>query len=124
MQVNQQNIDAHCVGIPYRVYTFIFAQKTTDHWCGTCTSIYESAFVASAFVIIGRKCNEVFALVNEWHCTSDHVCKSVYPWERVSEIQSIKDVIMYVIRSRLMWCPTTAPRLVGPQPCVSGNYCV
>lgn len=76
VQINQQNVDTHyhtgCTSI-YLLYWLLT----------TCTFhiyIYQHLLITSAFVVIGRKCNEVCTLANEWHCTSCHVMSYVVGW--------------------------------------------
>ena len=39
--------------------------------------LYQHLLVNSIFVVIGRKCKEVFKLVSEWHWISCHVMSYV-----------------------------------------------
>lgn len=98
VQINQQNVDTHyrtgCTSI-YLLYWLLT----------TCTfHIYISA---SAYY----KCICCNWKKVQWGV---HTCQWV----------ALHKLSCHVIRSRLMWCPTTAPRVYGPQPCVSCTSCV
>ena len=61
--------------LSYSVYLYILAQKTSDHMHTPYS--YQHLLVNSIFVVIGRKCKEVFKLVSESHCISCHMMSYV-----------------------------------------------
>ncbi len=65
--------------------------------------MYQHLLITSALLAVERKPNKVFMLVNGWHCIMDATPYSV-------------------IRSELLWCPITAPRLFGPHQALTVHH--